>query len=273
MTAQLRRTMVPALAAALAGASLAVALAGCSGQIGAGTGGVAGVLARLRPLESACHGASNGYFGIDIDSSDPRNKALTVEHLAELREMSDHVAACGGEMKIVSFAGSAAATTTLAEAAFPTSGGTDTARLIQANRTLQRLLNKVETGLPRSRQERMNNTQVLAQLVLAQQFQMQRDEGTLSVELATAGVGSYGAVQMASPKFTEPVAARAASHVPVPNLAGARVRIVGIGRTTGQGEQSLPTNRVEDLITFYTIACRRTGASRCLITTDYTQGR
>jgi hypothetical protein len=251
----------------------ALALAACGTQAVGSAGGIAGVLAHLRPLEKTCHGPLNGFFDDDISGSGRGSQPLADARLSELRDLTNRVAACDGDMQANAFSSSAADSITLGEAAFPQTSGTDTARLIGANNAANRFLETVEGSLTTAMREvSPAGTDVLSQLVLAKQFQAQHESGTLEAEIVTDGIATAGPVYMETPKFTVLVAEADARRVEVPDLAGARVRIVGIGRSAGLGFGHLPAERIAAMTRFYEIACQRTGAAGCLVTTDYSHG-
>lgn len=236
-----------------------------------GAGGVAGTLARLEPLSASCNGPVNAYVALDDSSTGRGSPQLIASHLQALHGEADQAAACGGYMKVIAFSSSAAEIFTLGEASFPTTSGTETARLIQANNAENDLLSEVEDSLPEAlHQLTANGTDVLAQLTLAQQFEAQRPTGRLYVQLDTDGISTTKPVIMNTPAFNKRAARSAARRVSVPRLTDASVQIVGIGQTTETKRPS--TARIDALTTFYELACRRTGAAQCLVSTDYTTG-
>ncbi len=247
--------------------SIALVAAGC---MGSASGGTAAVLQRLEPLVENCDGPLNGYGGIDFSSTGRGDSTLSDERLAALRDVTDQVVACGGYMKVVAFSASSAETFTLGEEDLPTSSGTDTARLLQGDENASSLFDEVEDNLTlAASQLTPNGSDILAQLELARQYQDQRSEGTLRVELATDGIATTKPVKMNTPAFTEAVARSEAEQVEVPDLTGATVHITGIGKTTG--DRQLHTSRVNAITDFYSIACNRTNAV-CKVTTDSTKG-
>jgi hypothetical protein len=266
MTALFKFLPVPVL---LVPCLMALSACGVGTSTGA-TGGVAGTLAILKPLAAECSGEVNAYAGLDASATGRGNSSLLDERLDALRDLADRAAACGGYMKVVAFSSSAAETFTLGEAEFPTDSGTETARLLQAGKTEETLLDEVGADLPQGlKQLNPNGTDVLAQLTLARQVQEQRPEGKLTVQLETDGISTTRPVVMNTPSFTAGAARAAAARVEMPDLDGAAVRIVGIGRTTGDRRPS--SERIAALTLFYELACRRSGAE-CLVTTDYTTG-
>jgi hypothetical protein len=262
----LRFLVVPVL---LGSCLFAISACGVGTSTGA-TGGVAGILATLKPLAEECDGPVNAYAGLDASATGRGNPSLTSDRLDALRDLADQAAACGGYMKVVAFSSGAAETFTLGEAEFPRESGTETARLIEAGKAEDGLLSEVEDSLPESlRGLDSHGTDVLAQLTLARQVQAQRPDGKLLVQLETDGISTTRPVVMNTPEFTEDAARAAAEQVPMPDLAGAEVRIVGIGRTTG--DKPPTSTRIAALTLFYQLACQRSGA-HCLVTTDYTTG-
>lgn len=231
--------------------------------------GAAGALARMKPLMKNCSGPTNGYFALDF-SGTGRDAELLKARLQALQDMSDQVAACGGFLKVIGFAASAADTVTLGEKELPTTFGTENARLIKAGKTIEELMEEVKDQLPAALKEtNAGATDVLAQFELARQYQQQRGTGTLFVGVASDGIATARPIRMNTPAFTEAVARVAAERVRVPDLAGARVHFHGLGKTAGDKEPS--TERIAALKTFYDVYCARTRAA-CLVTTDYTKG-
>lgn len=253
-------------------AILALAVTGCAMQA-SGETGVAGLFQRLRPLEKRCAGPLNGGFAWDF-SANARGSAIFDARLEQLHDFTDQVAACGGYVKVYAFSSSATDTATLGEQSFPTKYGTDNARLIHARGLEDHLIAQVKSNLKAASTEvAASATDVLAQFMLAQQFQQQRGGGTLYFELASDAIATYGPVQMGNAKtFTDDAAKAAAVSVALPNLKGAWVRMAGVGKTAGTGRQQPSTRWTKALLDFYSIACHRMQAARCEITTDYTNG-
>lgn len=255
-------------AVALLAVVCAIAITACGET---GSGGVAGMLQHLKPLAANCHGPDEIYVGDDGSTTGRGDATLTEARLGLIRDAADQAAACGGVMKVVLFGRSEAESSTLGEAEFPTSSGTETARLIQANKVEEGLLSEIEDGLPSALKEvDPKGTDVLSQLELARQFSEQVPAGHLYVVLATDGIQTVKPVVMNTPGFTPAAARKAAAQVSSPDLSGATVQIAGIGQTSGARRPT--TEHVEALTTFYEETCTRTGASECLVTTDYTTG-
>ncbi len=261
------------LTAATLGGLITLIAGGCGLQAnGTGAGGVAGVLASLEPLTKNCDGPLNGYAALELSAPGRSNPHLQSARLLEVHDMADQVAACGGSLKAVAFSSSAVETFTLGEEEFPTSSGTETARLIQANHAVNALMSSVTANMPAAMHRLSpNGTDVLAQLTLAHQDQQQRQTGKLYVQLETSGVTTTGPVVMSGLTFTDQAARIAVRQVQVPDLSGATVRIVGVGKVAVPGSRQSATSRTAAVTDFYSIACRRTHA-HCLVTTDYTPG-
>jgi hypothetical protein len=238
------------------------------GEPSANASGVAGVIGRLKPLTANCDGPLNGYVALDMSATGRGDQELLEERMQVASDTMDQVAACGGHLKVVAFSSSAAETFTLGEADFPASGSTETARFIEADKAEGEARDKVEEEIPTAeKQLNPNGSDVIAQLHLAQQYQLQRGEGVLNAVLATDGIATTKPIKMNTPSFTADVARKAANQIRLPSLKGAEVRIVGVGKSTGA--RQLHTKRTQAITAFYSIACRRTGA-KCLVTTDYT---
>lgn len=244
---------------------------GCALESGAGKGGVAAVLARLRPLAKDCDGRLNGWFDWDLSGSGRGDDALSQTRLGAVRDLADRVAACGGYVKVVAFSASVAETVGLGERAFSTEGGTETARLIQADKDVDALMGEVEDNLASARgQVAANGTDVFAQFQLAWEFQAQRSSGSLVAYVATDGIATKGPIRVDA--AFDPNAVRSlATQVPMPHLADAEVRVFGIGHSVGPRALALTSEQIEGLVGLYDGACARAGA-HCLVTTDYTKG-
>jgi hypothetical protein len=244
--------------------ALCVALiaSGCGLQAGGG-GGVGEILGRLRPLTENCDGPINSYDGIDMSASARGDSTLKAARLAALSGAADQTAACGGTIKVVAFSSSAPETFTLGEGELPTEFGTQTARLLKANEKVDDLMAEVEDNFVAGAKElNSHGTDVLAQLTLAKQYQEQSGEGTLHVLLETDGIAT-------TKPFDAGTAREAAESVPVPDLSGATVNIVGVGKATGA--RQLSTEKATAIVAFFTKVCERSGAD-CLVTNDYTSG-
>jgi hypothetical protein len=245
-----------------------IAVAAC-GQTG-GSGGIAGMLSHERALVTNCHGPDVTYFGDDGSTTGRDDPALSEERFGLIRAAADQAAACGGLMKVVLFGRSEAESATLGEADFPTSSGTETARLIEANKVEEGLLAEIEEGMPKALEEvNPAGTDVLSQMELARQFAEQAPAGHLDVYLATDGIQTVSPVIMNTPEFTKAAAHEAAEAVDLPSLSGATVQIAGIGRSSGSRRPA--TARVEAMTTFYEQVCHRI-ATKCLVTTGYASG-
>lgn len=243
---------------------------GCDMESTGATGGFAKNVNELKQLADNCTGPLNGYVALDLSASARGDAKLIEERLQALRDATSQVAACGGYMKAVAFSSTASETFTLGEAEFPTSFGTETARLIQGGKVRDEVLGDVEGNLAAAeRHLNPNGSDILSQLALAAQYQAQRGEGTLYADLLTDGVATTRPVLMNKPTFTDGVARSEAMSLSLPGLAGAEVRVAGIGRITST--HKLHSARIEAISDFYEIACRQAKA-QCLVTTDYTKG-
>jgi hypothetical protein len=256
-------------AGALLAVVCAIALAAC-GQTGAAEG-VAGMLQHLKPLVANCHGPDDTYVADDGSATGRGDPALTAERIGLIRATADQAAACGGVMKVVLFGRTEAESSTLGEAEFPTSSGTETARLIQADKVEEKLIDEIEGALPTALKEvDPKGTDVLSQLELARQFAEETASGHLVVVIGTDGIQTVGPVVMNTPDLTLAAAREAAAHVSPPDLSGATVQIAGIGKTSGTRRPT--TEHVEAMTAFYEATCDHTGATKCLVTTDYKKG-
>jgi hypothetical protein len=256
------------------GTLAAVVLAGCGGLEATAPGGIASYLPHMRRLEHDCHGPINGLDDFDFSGSAIGSPELLASREQGLKTLAMQVAACGGYVQALGFSKSEADAVPLAEAAFPAStSGTTTARLIAAHKSAEAFVSRARQAIPKAMKAvGPAGTDVLAQLQLAAQVEQQHGGAPLHLTLATDGIATAGPIYMETSHFTVPVAERAGTEVEVPNLAGATLQFVGIGRTAAAGRDQLPTARVEALLAFYRIVCKRTEAASCSVVTDYAQG-
>jgi hypothetical protein len=231
-------------------------------------------LPQMEKLAGACSGPVNAYIAQDLSATGLGSSALLEARANQLKIAVLPVAACGGYVQAVGFSASSADTLPFGEKSFPVkgSGEEDTARLIAAHKAYKQFLAAVHAQMPHvAKAVGPRGTDVLAQLQLAHEFAAQHP-GHLVVQVETDGIASTGPIYMEYPQFTTAVAEMEAGSVSVPQLSGATVRFVGIGRTAAPGSFQLSTARVDALLRFYEIVCHRTNAAQCDVVTDYAEG-
>jgi hypothetical protein len=253
--------------------AMAIGISACAGQTG-GSGGAAAVMSRLAPLAKQCQGPVTGVADIDESGSDRRtNNPLIAPRLAEIRALSDEVAACGGDETIMAFSSSMSDSTTLATQSYSASFGTLNARLLHNDKLETSLMDQVQSGLGKSfKQVGSDGTDVLGQFTLVKEVGAQSPGDHLVAVLLTDGIATAGPVRMGNPsRFTLAVAEHDARTTPLPSLKGAQVSVIGVGKTAAVGQHQPGTQYTDALLAFYQEACTRMGA-RCNVTSTYGNG-
>jgi hypothetical protein len=227
--------------------------------------GATGPLARLRAFH--CPNVPPLEFIASDESATGRSAKLTDEREKIIQDLLTAVAACGGSARVQLFSSSATATKIVFDGDLKPEGATKNARLRQVPRLVEAAMKQIEAewnkavaGLP------AGGTDVLSQLSLAQEYRIQLGrERPLAVVILSDGVQTTGVI-LNTPELTHAVATDLAGRVEVPNFGpSVHVTFAGLGNVAGPPP---PTQFVVALKTFYTSACRRTGA-RCTVVTDF----
>lgn len=262
-------TKISRIYASVAIVGCMIVIAAC-GQAG-GPGGVAGTLQRLEPLAAECDGPVTGYVEIDGSVSGRGDETLTAERLGALGHLADRVAACGGVLRVVLFGRSVSEEARLGEAEFAKSSGTEAARLIAAQKLEEGLRVEVEESLPRALEEvRPDGTDLVSTFESAEDFARQRPGGALYVQIDSDDISTVEPVKMNTAKFTPGAARDAAGSLSLPDLSGAHMEFLGVGRSSGARRPS--TEKVRALTVFDETACRRMHATSCDASSDYVTG-
>lgn len=249
--------------AVLAFASALVLITGCGGPPAAGSINHAKQVATSCPTDG-----SNIAAFIASDESGSR-RGLTAKPAQQqiIRDIAERTAVCGGHLRVAIFSGSTVGVP-IFDGDLKLDGATENARLGKAPRVVDDVMKQVNDALPEAQSQLPDGAtdvvgqlqpgaEYLAQLSAAGKFRL--EESILTDGIQTAGQ------ELEDPSITEQVATDLAGSFAVPNLAGAQVRLIGIGR---QADGSLlPTLYVNALKAFHTAVCQRTQAT-CTVVTD-----
>ncbi|WP_298868488.1 hypothetical protein [uncultured Microbacterium sp.] len=239
------------------------------------------VLATALTLTS-CGTASGGTLASDtqIAAACPSNRIATTIGLdgtstfqsgrtkaSTLRIVDNHVrrtAICGGHLRVFFFASSTGATVPLFDGDLAVDAPTENAKLRKAGKladqTSARIAEKYDTALESLTG---NGTDVLGMLSLLSQTNVQYPDLEPINVLLTDGLTNidFDISQLTS---TE-AATKLADQQPVPDLSGADVSLLGIGKQAG-GE--IPSSLIAHLTTFWERICHNTGAAQCHVSTE-----
>jgi len=205
---------------------------------------------------------------VAADESGSR-RGLTAQpaQLHVIRDEAERTAICGGHLRVVLFAGSTVGVPVF-DGDLQLDGATANARLRKAPTLVDDVMGKINDALPDAQAQLADGaTDVVGQLPPGAEYVSQLSAGgkfRLDETILTDGIQT--AVQnLEDPALTEQQATALAGTFPVPDLTGAQVRLIGIGR---QADGSLlPTPYVAALKAFHMAVCQRTRAT-CTVVTD-----
>jgi hypothetical protein len=255
-TVPARRSRLALTLAATAVAALA--LAGCSAT-------PPGDLGRLQTVLASCPDDGkqlNSYNAVD-GSGTAHSNAIAGEYIAYLKSQVEKVAVCGGHIQIVGFATNSV-TVPIYEGDLEVPGATDLAKL----RRVPAMVDKVMAQVTKHYKPAMallpaGGTDVTGLLRLFQEAAELRPDMHLDATALTDGLTNQGVV--IDHTLSAEGAKALADTVPVPNLSGTSIAVVGLGRTAGD---PLPSDFIDGMKSFYTRLCENTGAAQCLVVTD-----
>lgn len=226
-----------------------------------GLGQASGTLGQLQQMASTCPRGQQvaTYVGDDLSSND-RSRTLNQARLSEIRAAATFTAVCGGTLQVNAFSASDAGTQVLYAGPLQPSGATLNARLLRVTPMVNSVMKTVAEGIPRATSRLPGKaTDVVSQLTLMAEFAAQQGRGDrLYGLLMTTGLQTTGEV-VTNVDLSQAAAADLGKRASVPALPGAVVTIAGLGQVA-DGPPA-PSNYVQSLITFFTEACRRTGAT------------
>ncbi|WP_375384006.1 hypothetical protein [uncultured Microbacterium sp.] len=249
-----RRTLTFGITLALG----AIAVTGCSAH-------APGDIGRLQQILETCPDGQqiNSYNAVDVSgtSDDP---LIMREHLAYIETKIERVAVCGGgHVTVVAF-GPNSVTAPIYETDIAVPGSTDLAKLRRVPGIVNDAMTEVEKNYtPAIALLPEGGTDVIGLFRLFDESKTLRADMVLEAAALTDGLNNQGVV-LDHPLSADEATALA-DQVVVPNLAGASVAVVGIGRVVGD---ALPSDFIEGMKFFYTRLCQNTQAAQCLVVTD-----
>jgi len=245
-------------------ATLGITLTVGAGLLAGCTATPPGDLGRLQSVLAACPDGKqlNSYNAID-GSGTAQDTTIAREYLAYLKSQVEKVAVCGGHVEVVAF-GTNSITAPIYAGDLEVPGATDLAKLRRVPALVEEVMAEVTKNYtPAVRLLPEGGTDVTGLFRLFAEAQALRPDMDLQATALTDGLTNQGLVidQVLSPEEATALADRVA----VPQLPGASVAVVGLGRVSGN---PLPSDFIEGMKTFYTRLIQNTGASHVLVTTD-----
>jgi hypothetical protein len=259
-TSVTRTARVRLFVAAVAALLFAALLAGCSPQ-------AAGEVGQLQRLAEQCPDGPLDVT-VDVDGSGSQDGArISSQALEVVTGQAMWVAACGGRLRVMVFATNASETAVVFDESLRVEGATKIARLRRVPDRVEKVTVLVEEAyrqalmsLPR------DGSDVMSQFGLAHEHAAGLSDGTaVSWIVVTDGLDTT-VPGLADVNVTTDRAAELAMTVPIPDLSGIDVSVVGVGRTTGD---RLPTSAIDGLKRFYTDVLAASGATSVTVATDY----
>lgn len=246
--------------AVTAGAALILSvglLAGCAAH-------APGELGRLQQILETCPKDQpiNAYVTTD-GTGTSQDQAITTERLKSIRAVVDRVAVCGGHLTVTAF-GTNSVTTPILDADITIDGATPNARLRRVPKVTEEVMAQVTKHYePAIEALPQQGTDVTGLYRLFGEAKAERPGQRLEVLVLTDGLTNQGVNIDHSLSTAEATAL--ADTVPVPDLSGSSLSVVGIGRVAGN---PVPSTFIDGLKAFYTRLCEKTGADQCLVATD-----
>ena len=237
-------------------AATTVALTGCTGQ-------APGKLGQLQSVLLTCSDQPLNVLNLVDGSGTTQSNAIAREYLATIQADVEKVAVCDGHISVSAF-GTNSVTAPIYDGDLEAPGSTDIAKLRRVPGMVDEVMAEVTKNYaPAVKLLPEGGTDVTGLFRLIGEARDLRPDMTLQATISTDGLTNEGIV--IDHTLTEAEATALADTVPVPDLTGASISVVGIGRTTGD---PLPSDFIAGLKAFYTRLCANTGAAKCLVVTD-----
>ncbi len=220
-----------------------------------------------------CNGAYEVAFIASDESETSRDATSQSVRQQVIRAEVTRTAVCGGVFRLTVFSGSQ-----VGQAVFDgdlrADGATETARLRKMPKIVDETLNTINAALPAARGKLpADGTDTTAQYQAAAEYfaQAMAAAGATSMTFTvlTDGISTVP-TGLTDHGLTTGEATRLARTVTPAQLPGVAVRIIGVGRTSG--DEQLPSAYVDALKAFQTEVCRASRAASCLIVTDPESG-
>jgi len=236
--------------------ALPLILAGCSGQ-------APGELGQLQSILAACPDQPvNVYDAVD-GTGTSQDDTIASEHLRSIEVDVERAAVCGGHVTIVAF-GTNSVTAPIYDGDLATEGATDLAKLRRVPGLVDDVMAEVTKNYkPAIATLPAGGTDVTGLLRLLGEARVLRPDMLLQATIYTDGLTNQGIVL--DHPMTDAEATALADTVAVPDLSGASLAVVGIGRVAGDPVSS---DFIAGMKTFYTRLLERTGADQIRVMTD-----
>jgi hypothetical protein len=216
-------------------------------------------------------------FKAVIDISGSRSSVpLSGSENAAVQGLVRRTFLCGGNADVSAFSGSVAATVPLYAGELHLDGATDNARLRREPEATEEVMAQIHQNLVGSTTTppRSSGTDILGQLGLIAEYGQQLDNGpgqSQLVGLIVTDGEDTDQLNFANPTLTSASAVAIADATAVPDLSGAQLTIIGVGKSSSGTPAA--TAHVNALKAGWNRICERTNAAECTVVTDPANGR
>lgn len=202
-------------------------------------------------------------IGADFTSS-TFSEATKSSHMAVIANHVNRTALCSGRVYVFAFASSIGATVTIFDGELHVDAPTDNARIRKAEKLAAQTIATITSNYDSALSSVSGaGTDALGMLTLLQQANEQFPDLEADNVLLTDGQTNIGIDPTSVP---DAEAARAlADEQAVPDLSGASLKIIGIGK---QASGELPSTVIANLTAFWEQICQNTNATSCTVSTE-----
>lgn len=252
-TSSVRRSIVCGIVLTSALASIA----GCTGH-------APGELGRLQEVLRSCPGDQKLQAYMLADGTESAYGADIIDaYLGSIQSEAERVSVCGGTLSVSAFGGNSI-TSEIFSGDLTAPGSTDMSRLRRVEDILSQTMEQIEQNyVPAIERLPQGGTDVVGLLRIIEEAQEANPDGQLVATVLSDGQSNAGV--NIDPAMTPNDAAALADQVPVPDLSGASLSYLGIGRTVGA---PLSSSYIDTLKAFYVRLCENTKAEKCVVATD-----
>lgn len=228
-------------------------------------------------LLAGCPDSQNVALRAAIDISGSRSSApLSDAENGAVLGFVRRTLLCEGNADVSAFSGSVATTVPLYSGELHLDGATENARLRREPEATDAVMAQIHENLADvvTAPPRSSGTDILGQLGLISEYGRQLNNGTGQSQLVglivTDGEDT-DQLNFADPTLTAVSAVAIADAANVPDLSGAQLSIIGVGKSSSGTPAA--TTHVDALKAGWNRICERTNAAECTVVTDPAIGR
>jgi hypothetical protein len=229
---------------------------------------LAGALAQDKQTLATCDPAHAPASWVAIDGTgSSASDQIAAERMTAVESIVRKTAICSGQLRVLAFSASSAATATLFEGQLHLDGATANSRLKRVPGVVDNVMTKIRSAYgPSVAGLDGSGSDITAQYRLAGEWINQLGgRARLHLYLLTDGFQNIG-VDLDARALSKVEATALANQVNVPKLPGASVVVAGLGKVASAPPRS---DVVEGLVAYYDALCKKTDAAQCVSVTDF----